>query len=224
MSAHAEQGEYARPALTADIVVIAPAGPGGSGLQVLLIQRGSEPFKGRWALPGGFCEPGESVEQAAARELEEETSLTGVRLEQVRTFSAPGRDPRGWVVSVAHLALVPARRLADATAGDDARDARWWQLRAGPGGELRLEVPRAAPAAGAGGEAAGASGGAGEAAGPLAFDHDEILATSLARLARDVDTLAPELLDEPCTAADLARVRAAILELTRGAARDAPRS
>jgi 8-oxo-dGTP diphosphatase len=217
MSAHAEQGEYARPALTADIVVIAPAGPGGSGLQVLLIQRGSEPFQGRWALPGGFCEPGESVEQAAARELKEETSLTGVRLEQVRTFSAPGRDPRGWVVSVAHLALVPARRLADATAGDDARDARWWQLRAGPGGELRLEVPRAVPAAGASGEA-------GEAAGPLAFDHDEILATSLARLARDVDTLAPELLDEPRTAADLARVRAAILELTRGAARDAPRS
>lgn len=210
MSAHAKEGGYARPSLTADIVVIAPGGPGGGGgLQVLLIQRGSEPFQGRWAFPGGFCEPDESVEQAAERELQEETGLTGVRLEQVHAFTAPGRDPRGWVVSVAHLALVPARRLADATAGDDARDARWWRLRAGPGGAIRLEDPGTPPAAAAG-------GGTGEGAGPLAFDHDQVLAMALARLARDADTRVPELLDAPFTAADLGRTHAAILELVRG--------
>ena len=197
MSAHAETPSYPKPSLTADVVVIAPeVGPGGSrhGLQVLLIRRGKDPFAGRWALPGGFCDPGESVEQAAARELEEETGLRGVRMEQVYTFSAPGRDPRGWVVSVAHLALVPPRRLAEAQAGDDAHEARWWPMRANPGGGYRLE-----------------SGG--ELAGALAFDHDDILAKSLARLARDVDTLAPDLLEESFTEEDLTQVRELIRKL-----------
>jgi 8-oxo-dGTP diphosphatase len=199
MSAHADSTSYPRPSLTADIVVIAPeaVGSGGeAGLQVLLIRRARDPFAGRWALPGGFCEPGESIEQAAARELAEETGLTGVRVDQVRAFTAPGRDPRGWVVSVAHLALAPRRRLAEAQGADDASEARWWSLRPS-GSAVRLE-----------------SGG--DTAGPLAFDHDEILATALAQLVRDVDTLAPALLDEPFTTDELAWARRAVRALAGG--------
>jgi 8-oxo-dGTP diphosphatase len=96
----------------------------GSELRVLLIQRGHEPFAGKWALPGGFVEEGESAEQAAVRELTEETGLTDVTVEQLHTFSAPGRDPRGWVVSVAHLALLRLTEHAPA-AGDDASRAEW---------------------------------------------------------------------------------------------------
>lgn len=197
MSAHADTTSYPRPSLTADVVVVAPeVGAGGrcEGLQVLLIRRGRDPYAGRWALPGGFCEPTESVEQAAARELEEETGVRGVRVAQVATFSAPGRDPRGWVVTVAHLAVVPARRLAEARAGDDAREARWWPLWPVAGGGYRLE-----------------SGG--EEAGALAFDHDQILAKALAQLARDADAHLPELLGEGATEAERAQVAALIRAL-----------
>ncbi len=114
-----------RPSLAADVVAIAFD---GDGLRVLLIQRGNEPFAGKWALPGGFVEAGESVEQAAARELAEETGLTEVAVEQLHTFSQPGRDPRGWVVSVAHLALVRMSEQVPA-AGDDARRAEWVPLK-----------------------------------------------------------------------------------------------
>lgn len=113
--------DYPRPALAADVVAL---GFDGSELFVLLIQRQNEPFAGSWALPGGFVEPSESAEQAALRELTEETGLTDVSVEQLHTLSQPGRDPRGWVVSVAHLALL---RMADhpPAAGDDARRAEW---------------------------------------------------------------------------------------------------
>ena len=110
-----------RRALAADVVALAFD---GRELFVLLIERGNEPFAGQWALPGGFVEPHESVEQAAVRELTEETGLTDISVEQLYTLSQPGRDPRGWVVSVVHLALL---RMAEhvPAAGDDARRAEW---------------------------------------------------------------------------------------------------
>jgi 8-oxo-dGTP diphosphatase len=117
--------EYPRPALTVDCAVF---GLDAAGLQVLLIQRALEPFRGRWALPGGFVHMDESIDEAARRELREETGLRDVFLEQLYTFGAPGRDPRGRVVSVAHYALV---RLGDhrARAATDASSAAWFPVR-----------------------------------------------------------------------------------------------
>ncbi|WAX80791.1 NUDIX hydrolase [Streptomyces sp. KMM 9044] len=104
-------------------------------LHVLLVERGEEPYAGRWALPGGFVQPDESAETAARRELAEETGLTdvsGLHLEQLRTCSEPGRDPRMRVVSVAFTALLPevpevpeVPDAPEARGGSDAARARW---------------------------------------------------------------------------------------------------
>ncbi|MET4643714.1 MULTISPECIES: NUDIX domain-containing protein [Streptomyces] len=114
-------------------------------LHVLLVERGEDPYKGHWALPGGFVQPRESAEDAARRELAEETGLTeatvsALHLEQLRTYSDPDRDPRMRVVSVAYTALVPD--LPEPRGGGDAANARWWDA---------------------------------GALGALAFDHDRIL-------------------------------------------------
>lgn len=94
-------------------------------LQVLLVQRGAQPFKDRWALPGGFIREDEPLDQAALRELEEETGVRDVYLEQLYTFGDPGRDPRGRVITVAYFALIASDRQTLA-AGTDAAAARWW--------------------------------------------------------------------------------------------------
>ncbi|MDB6135900.1 MAG: 8-oxo-dGTP diphosphatase [Verrucomicrobiales bacterium] len=114
--------EYPRPALTVDAVVF---GLDGGELKVLLIERGLEPFKGQWALPGGFVQEGETLDRAVSRELAEEAGVQGVFMEQLYTFGAVDRDPRERVVSVAYYALV---NLADHTtrASTDAVDARWF--------------------------------------------------------------------------------------------------
>lgn len=117
--------DYPRPALTVDCVVF---GLDQEDLKVLLIQRDREPFAGMWALPGGFVDMEETPEEAARRELNEETGLADVYLEQLYTFGDPHRDPRGRTVSVAHYALV---NIADhqATAADDARNVAWFPVR-----------------------------------------------------------------------------------------------
>jgi 8-oxo-dGTP diphosphatase len=116
--------EYPRPALTVDCVVF---GLDDEGLKVLLIRRGLAPFKGRWALPGGFVRVEETLDEAALRELREETGLKKIFLEQLYTFSAIRRDPRERVISVAYYALV---KLSDhrVQAATDAEDAAWFPL------------------------------------------------------------------------------------------------
>lgn len=109
------------PSVTVDLVILTIA---EQDLKVLLIRRGEEPFKGRWALPGGFVEIDESLERAAARELKEEVGVRDVYLEQLYTFGDPKRDPRGRVVSVVYFALVDAGRQRIAAASD-AADAGW---------------------------------------------------------------------------------------------------
>ncbi len=112
--------KYPRPAVSVDIVLFHQV---EGKLQVLLIKRAREPFKGRWAFPGGFVDKDESLEDAANRELQEETGLTAIKLEQLGAFGDPGRDPRGHTVSVVFFAVLDQRQ--DAIAADDASEARW---------------------------------------------------------------------------------------------------
>jgi 8-oxo-dGTP diphosphatase len=115
--------EHPRPALTADMLVV--AGDPGGERSVLMIRRGGDPFRGLLALPGGFVDVGETVEQAALRELEEETGVVveAPDLRLAGVYSQPGRDPRGWTVSV--LFRVDAGERPEARHGDDAAAVEW---------------------------------------------------------------------------------------------------
>ena len=176
-----DPSSYPSLAVTVDLAVFTIR---DGSLSVLLIERGSEPFAGRWALPGGFVEPDEDALAAARRELAEETSLSGldVHLEQLATYSAPDRDPRMRVVSIAHVVLAPG--LAEVRAGSDAADARWWTV------EDLLDDEGPA----------------------LAFDHDVILRDALDRVRSKLEytTLAAQFVGEPFTLAELRAVYAAV--------------
>jgi len=115
--------DHPRPYLTVDVVAF---GDGQDGRSLLLVQRAHEPFQGQWALPGGFVEEGERTREAAARELLEETGLRLDALSLLGVYDAPGRDPRGWTVSVIYLATVAGQPPIQGA--DDARDARWWPV------------------------------------------------------------------------------------------------
>jgi 8-oxo-dGTP diphosphatase len=137
--------DFPRPAVTVDCVVF---GFDEGDLKVLLVRRELDPYRGKWALPGGFVHEDESLDEAARRELREETGIEKLYLEQLYTFGDVGRDPRGRVITIAYYALV---KLADhrVKAATDASSAAWFPV---------ADVPR------------------------LAFDHEKILETALARL------------------------------------------
>lgn len=120
--------EHPHPAVTTDVVIFTLA---ADSLKVLLVRRAHLPFQNQWALPGGFVEIGEDLEVCALRELEEETGVTGVFLEQLYTYGAPRRDPRERVITVAYYALVPMDRLHLRAAGD-AREVAWFRCDALP--------------------------------------------------------------------------------------------
>ena len=116
--------EWPRPTVSVDAVVF---GLFGGNARLLLIKRGTEPFKGMWSLPGGFIEMDEELEDSVARELAEETGLTGVCLEQMRTFGAVGRDPRARQITVAFMGILSGR-TRKIKGGDDAAEARWFDI------------------------------------------------------------------------------------------------
>ena len=118
-----------RPSVTVDITLFTVR---ERALQALLIRRNEEPFLGQWALPGGFVREHESLEDAARRELSEETGVAAVLLEQLRAFGDPGRDPRTWVITVAYTALVSSDALT-LRAGTDAAEAEWFPVSRLPG-------------------------------------------------------------------------------------------
>jgi 8-oxo-dGTP diphosphatase len=161
--------------VTVDVVVLTIR---DEQLQTLVVRRGGEPFKGRWAIPGGFVEPDEDLEDGALRELREETNVSpgDVRLEQLRTYGAPDRDPRHRVISVAWLAVLP--QGPDPTAGDDAAEAVWR-----PVSDLQTE-------------------------GQLAFDHAQILADAVERCRAKLEysNLATAFVPREFTIGDLRRV------------------
>ena len=139
--------KYPRPAVTADCVVMTNdglralvsaseqvrTGDQRSGMavpQVLLIERGADPYKGSWAFPGGFMNMDETTEQCAIRELEEETGLRVSKIQQIGTYSKVDRDPRGRTITVAYLAIIDAPVAVIGL--DDAAKARWWPVDALP--------------------------------------------------------------------------------------------
>jgi 8-oxo-dGTP diphosphatase len=172
-------------------------------LAVLLVQRGDHPYQGYWALPGGFVQANESTGQAARRELAEETGVSSFagHLEQLRTYSEPGRDPRMRVVSVAYVALAPD--LPDVRPGGDAAAARWWPVEDVGLDDTSLGIT--------GLDNTGLDDAGGDGL-PLAFDHARILADARDRVRAKLEytTLAAAFTDEPFTLADLRRVYAAV--------------
>ncbi len=122
-----EKGEYTypypRPSVTTDCVIF---GYDGKDLKVLLVERGIPPFKGMWAFPGGYLQMDENAIDGAKRELFEETGLKDAFIEQFYTFSDVNRDPRGRVITIAHLAIV---KITDVKGGDDAAQAKWFSLK-----------------------------------------------------------------------------------------------
>lgn len=182
---------YPPVAVSVDIVVLTIRGAHmtdgrmrGGQLSVLLVQRSGPPFSGYWALPGGFVRPNETLEQAALRELQEETGLPvfSGHLEQLRTYGDPGRDKRMRVVSVAYLALMP--NLPVPTAGSDASDAQWRSVKE----LLRRDGPQ------------------------LAFDHEAILADAVERAQAKLEytNLATFFVGKLFTMGDLRRVYEAV--------------
>ncbi len=142
-----EPGDYPRPSVAADMVIFTVTDHREEEnyrkipkkeLRVLLIKRGGHPYLGCWALPGGFVRPTETTRQTAERELREETGVEKVYLEQLYTFSDPGRDPRTWVISCSYMALIDSSQVV-IQAGDDAASAAWFKVGCRMIGERRKE-------------------------------------------------------------------------------------
>lgn len=188
---------YPQPSVTVDNVIFTVY---DNDLRVLLIKRGGHPYLGRWALPGGFMAIGESTDEAVRREVEEET---GIRIgtgdpsdggsgffEQLRTFTEVGRDPRGRILSVSHMTLLPAWLVSGMHAGDDANDAAWFSVNAEQDGSITLTQAIDDNVAGQVGqdwvEPKVIAIREGQEPG-LAFDHDEILRYAIARLVAKIE-------------------------------------
>lgn len=219
--------EYERPSVTADIVAFAirhtdeesyRRDPDGS-LCVLLIRRGGHPFKGCWALPGGFLQPGETVEECAFRENTEETGIQPASLMPVGVFSRPGRDPRGWIVSNAFVSILS--EVTFEKAGDDAAEAQWFNIGfdCGSDGVYRLNLQSGTTEITAllkkRHTKFGSSGFEIIDGGSLAFDHAEIIAAALSSLrsrAADFDAIF-DFLPECFTLSALQRVQEIITDI-----------
>jgi 8-oxo-dGTP diphosphatase len=175
--------EYERLSVAVDVVVLTAA---DGALRVLLVQRDEHPHRGRWALPGGFVRPDQSLDDAASEVLDRKAALRGVFLEQLYTFGAPDRDPRTRVISVAYYALVDAARLS-ATA--EVRVS--WTGEAGGPAEVLV----------------------GDEPAPLAFDHADVLGLAVKRLRGKLDysPVGFQLLGERFTLRDLQQVHETVL-------------
>lgn len=221
--------DYERPSVTADIAVftIRAAEPENfrkepkNTLSLLLIKRGEHPYKDRWALPGGFLRPGETIEQCALREIEEETSVTPASLMSVGLFSDPGRDPRGWIISNAFVSII-GRPQINGRAGDDAADAQWFDVSFETDGSglytLRLRHEDICLSAALREEKSrfGMTSFRIEDSGELAFDHAAMIARALTALrscARDFELIF-DFLPEKFTLTELQNVQETVMNIS----------
>ncbi len=221
--------DYERPSVTADIVAFKLSSEDsenyrlnpGKKLSLLLIKRGGHPFKDHWALPGGFLNPGETIEECALREVEEETSVKPVSLMSIGLFSEPGRDPRGWIISNAFVSVFGADRV-EQKSGDDASDAGWFDVsfEQNDDGEYILSLSK--------GEeklravlkeekcAFGITSFSIIDSGSLAFDHAKIIAGALTALrgsAKDFQIIF-DFLPDKFTLTEMQNVQEAILNIS----------
>lgn len=186
---------YEKPAVTVDMLIFTVNPKRNYSLELLMIERGGHPYLGKWALPGGFVEMDESLEEAAARELKEETDLSDIYMEQLYTFGDVDRDPRMRVISVAYMALVPKEKLHP-VAGDDAANVRWFTIKTQEDGSLLL-----------------LANGVTLTEESIAFDHEKVIKTALQRMRNKVEytDIAFELAGDIFTLTQLQSVYEAIL-------------
>ena len=223
------QDDYPRPSLTADIVAFTIRAEESGNyrrnsrhkLSLLLIRRGGHPFKDYWALPGGFLNPDETIEQCALREAEEETSVRPATLMSVGLFSEPNRDPRGWIISNAFVSIISEEKLSFQS-GDDASDAQWFDVdfTQEDSGDFILTLNYGNVCLRAVLEEESSSFGktsfAIKESGGLAFDHARIIATALSALrcgAREFEYIF-DFLPETFTLTQLQNVQETIMNIS----------
>ena len=221
--------DYERPSVTADVAAFRIGTEESQSyrkdpenkLQLLLIRRGGHPYKGMWALPGGFLQKGETIEQCALREICEETNVQPVSIMPVGVFSEPERDPRGWIISSAYVSVISEESVRQ-IGQDDADDAQWFSVRYDRDGQglycLTLTCGETVLSA----KLAEDSSGFGRTrfrileSSLLAFDHAAIIATALSALrseAKNYDAIF-DFLPEKFTLSALQKVQETILNVS----------
>ena len=220
---------YERLSLTADIVAFTIQSEESGNykrnsdtkLSILLIKRGEHPFKGCWALPGGFLQPSETIEACALREIMEETNVTPASLMPVGVFSEPGRDPRGWIVSNAYASIISEASVKQ-IGGDDASDAQWFDVwfERGKDGDYHLDLRYNGMELNAvlteEETRFGKTSFRIKDSGNLAFDHAGIIATALTVLresAKNYETIF-DFLPEKFTLSALQKVQETIMNIS----------
>ena len=211
-----DQNKYERPSVTADSVTLTVRrgirktfrDDPETKLKLLLIRRKNHPFKGSWALPGGFLEPGESIEECLLRELDEETGAVPSAFFPLGMYSKPGRDPRGWIITEAFVSVI--RGDSEVRGGDDAEDARWFDVSflKNEDGTRRIILENDAETVEL---SSGGDGAAGRENG-LAFDHAKIVTDALSAVTGRARRGEPvfEFLPEKFTLAELQTVYEAL--------------
>lgn len=221
--------KYERPSVTADVAAFTVSTEESESyrkspenkLRLLLIRRGGHPYKGCWALPGGFLQKGETIEQCALRETLEETNVQPVSIMPVGVFSEPGRDPRGWIISHAYVSVISEESVRQ-VGMDDADDAQWFcvSFDCTESGEYRLTLTHGDITLNALLAAEKTSFGRTAfrilEAGGLAFDHAAIIAAALSALrteAKNFDAVF-DFLPEKFTLSQLQKVQETIMNVS----------
>lgn len=221
--------DYPRPSVTADIVVFKIRSKQADNfrkdpenvLSLLLIRRGGHPYKDHWALPGGFLSPGETIEECALREVKEETSVEPASLMSIGMFSAPQRDPRGWIISEAYVSVIGSTEETQRS-GDDAADAQWFDVSFEQDGSglctltLCHEDVRICASLTEEKSLFGVTSYRIEDSGSLAFDHAAIIARALSALrngAKDFDFIF-DFLPEKFTLTELQNVQETVMNIS----------